>query len=84
MSSLITSKSELSDAFYQQPCWLDIWLDQCSTTQLEFWSRFDEFDALVPVIPFGASRICCSAWRSHSTAFSGSSDLLPESQILPH
>lgn len=47
MSSLITSDSELSDAFYQQPCWLDVWLDQCSTTQLEFWSRFDEFDALV-------------------------------------
>ncbi|MBE9012322.1 hypothetical protein IQ250_19170 [Pseudanabaenaceae cyanobacterium LEGE 13415] len=47
MSSLITSDSESSDAFYQHPCWLDIWLDQCSTTQLEFWSRFDEFDALV-------------------------------------
>lgn len=47
MSSLITSDSEASEQFYQQPCWLDIWLDQCSTTQLEFWSRFDEFDALV-------------------------------------
>ncbi|GAP99942.1 hypothetical protein [Leptolyngbya sp. NIES-2104] len=47
MSSLITSNSKSPEQFYQQPCWLDIWLDQCSTTQLEFWSRFDEFDALV-------------------------------------
>lgn len=42
MSSLNTS-----ELFYQQPCWLDVWLDQCSTAQLEFWSRFNEFDALV-------------------------------------
>jgi hypothetical protein len=47
MSSLITSESESSNAFYQQPCWLDIWLDQCSITQLEFWSRFDESDAFI-------------------------------------
>ncbi|MDV2997737.1 MAG: hypothetical protein N4J56_007442 [Chroococcidiopsis sp. SAG 2025] len=46
MSSPIASDSESSDAFYRQPCWLDIWLDQCSTTQLEFWSQFDESDAL--------------------------------------
>jgi hypothetical protein len=40
-------KSVCPDKFYQQPCWLDIWLHRCSEYQLTFWSRMNESNASV-------------------------------------
>ncbi|MBE9011668.1 hypothetical protein IQ250_15795 [Pseudanabaenaceae cyanobacterium LEGE 13415] len=78
MSKGVRTKSQPDD-FYQQPCWMDIWLTTFDMSQLDFWSQLDEADAarLLShladagfVIEVKATRTTSLQFRVDSTAYS--------------
>ncbi|MDV2997483.1 MAG: hypothetical protein N4J56_007188 [Chroococcidiopsis sp. SAG 2025] len=45
MIAAIAATFEQPDEFYQQPCWLDVWLATYDGNQLAFWSHLNEIEA---------------------------------------